>query len=301
MVTKKQYNFIFRISVTIPEQNSRSTCYFFSKHAFSEHTLDILASVSDVIAQEIARRKVKDRLNDRQQRYLTFIKQSSEGIWRFELKKPMSTQLSVEKQIDHFYKYAYLAECNDAMAKMYGYKSAEEVIGARLADILVRDNKNNVTYLKSFIKSSYNLSGAESFEVDKNGMYKYFQNNLIDIVENGYLVRAWGIQRDITDRKLAEQELLKLSNQKDEFIAVVSHELKTPITSIKAFAQILQEQFAHEGNEKVTVLLLKMTAQINKFTTLIDEDFLDVTKIEKEKLILNEDYFYFDELVDEIL
>ena len=83
-------------------------------------------------------------------------------------------------------------------------------------------------------------------------------------------------------------------------MGIVSHELKTPVTSIKAFTQVLQHRFAQAGDEKSTALLGKMNAQINKLTGLIG-DLLDVTKIEGNQLQFNEDYFSFDELVSEIV
>lgn len=142
-----------------------------------------------------------------EERYRAFIEQSSEGIWRFELEKPTSIKTSVKKQIEHFYKYAYLAECNNATAKMYGFKKASDIVGARLGEFLVEDDPQNQDYLRAFIKSNYHLTNAESQEIDKYGNQLVFQNNLIGIVENGYLLRAWGTQRNITNQKKAQVAL----------------------------------------------------------------------------------------------
>ena len=92
-----------------------------------------------------------------------------------------------------------------------------------------------------------------------------------------------------------------LARQKiDEFMGVVSHELKTPVTSVKAFTQVLQNRFIQAGDAASALLLGKMDAQINKLTNLI-EDLLDTTKIENGKLQFNEGYFDFNELVEEII
>ncbi len=95
-------------------------------------------------------------------------------------------------------------------------------------------------------------------------------------------------------------ERKELARQKDEFIVMANHELKTPITSLKGFAQFLQRRFAKVGDQESAKLLLKMDAQVNKLTSLI-EDLLDVTRIEAGKLQFHETYFPFDELVDEII
>jgi PAS domain S-box-containing protein len=157
------------------------------------------------------RKRVEEALRQNEERYRTFIEQSTEGIWRFELEEPVSPDLPEGDQIEHFYRHAYLAECNDAMAAMYGYERAEEIVGARLEDFLPRTLPANVAYLEAFVRSGYSLTDVESHEVDREGNAKYFLNNLTGIVENGLLVRAWGTQRDVTERKRAEEEHARLA------------------------------------------------------------------------------------------
>ena len=110
-----------------------------------------------------------------------------------------------------------------------------------------------------------------------------------DGTDYGYV---WFFQ-DVTER-------VRLEQQKDEFLGIASHELKTPVTSLKAFGQVLQNRFAKAGDEKSVLLLGKMDAQINKLTYLI-QDLLDISKIEGGRLQFHNDYFYFDELIDEIV
>ena len=123
------------------------------------------------------------------------------------------------------------------------------------------------------------------------GYYEYIFTPIFD--GNKKVVLVAGSTRDITERK-------QLERQKDDFMGIVSHELKTPVTSIKAFTQVLQRRFANAGDERSAVLLGKMDAQINKLTSLIG-DLLDATKIEAGKLQFNDALFSFDELVDEVV
>lgn len=138
-----------------------------------------------------------------EEKYRSFIRVSTEGIWRFELEKPLQISKSIPAQIKHMYKYAYLAEANEAMAKMYGFSSSNSLVGQRLGDLLHEDSQENKAYLTAFIKSGYRLSGVESHEKDKKGRDKYFSNSLVGIVEDGKLVRAWGTQQDITAQHAA--------------------------------------------------------------------------------------------------
>jgi signal transduction histidine kinase len=98
---------------------------------------------------------------------------------------------------------------------------------------------------------------------------------------------------DITEQKLLQQ-------QKDDFIGIASHELKTPVTSIKAYTQILERMLLKKGDEKEAGMISKMDAQINRLTSLIG-DLLDVTKINSGKLQFNDRNFDFNELVQEIV
>ncbi|MFL5530922.1 MAG: PAS domain S-box protein [Gemmatimonadales bacterium] len=146
-------------------------------------------------------------LRQSEERYRAFIEQTAEGVWRFELEHPVPVTLPEDEQIERFYTHAYLAECNDALALMYGYSKAGELIGARLGDMMPRSRPRNVEYLRAFIRSGYRLTDAESHEVDRQGNERYFLNNLIGFTSEGQLRRAWGSQRDVTSNRQAESAI----------------------------------------------------------------------------------------------
>ncbi|HEX8652237.1 MAG TPA: PAS domain S-box protein [Pyrinomonadaceae bacterium] len=171
-----------------------------------DHAGHILGA--STIARDVtARRRMEKALRASEERYRAFVAQSAEAIWRCELDEPISVDLSEDEQIERFYRDGYLAECNDVMAEMYGYEKAEEIIGARLGDLLDRSEPGNEAFLRAFIRSGYRLEDAESAEFNKEGEHKYFFNNLVGIIEDRALLRVWGTQRDVTARKQAEAEL----------------------------------------------------------------------------------------------
>jgi PAS domain S-box-containing protein len=217
-----------------------------------------------------------ESLSKSEERYKAFIKTSTEGIWRFELEKPLATKESIEKQLEHCYKYAYLAECNDACAKMYGYNNASEMVGARLTDMLIPTDKQNIAYLTAFIKSHYKLINTESKELAKDGSIRYFSNSFIGIVEDGFVKRAWGTQRDITREKEIEEA-------KDNFILNASHELRTPIAGIRGLViMLLEGNFGQVPKTQIKPLRMIETSidKLNHLTTNI----LDIMKIDSNKL-----------------
>src|SRR5947209_1645377 len=146
-------------------------------------------------------------LRENQERYRSFIEQSTEGIWCFELHKPIPTDLEPNEQVERFYRDGYLAECNNAVATMHGYTQAEEILGARLDDLFPSSISENIEYLRTFIRCDYQLTDAEFQEVDSHGNTKHFLSNLTGMVEDGSLVRIWGTQLDITKRRRAEEAL----------------------------------------------------------------------------------------------
>lgn len=134
-----------------------------------------------------------------------FIEVTTEATWRFHHERPLDITLPEDEQVEHLYLYSVLAECNDAFARMYGFRAAVDVIGTRLVVFCPPSNPENLAYLRSFVRSGYRLEDAESQEIDRYGNAKYFVNNLVGIFERGQLVGAWGTQRDVTDRKQAER------------------------------------------------------------------------------------------------
>lgn len=93
---------------------------------------------------------------------------------------------------------------------------------------------------------------------------------------------------------------VQLQQQKDEFLGIASHELKTPVTSVKAYTQVLERMIRLEGDEKKANMVHKMDQQLNRLTGLIG-DLLDVTKIQAGKMVLNLSTFDFDNLVKDIV
>jgi PAS domain S-box-containing protein len=98
---------------------------------------------------------------------------------------------------------------------------------------------------------------------------------------------------DITEQK-------QLQNQKDEFIGIASHELKTPVTSIKAYAQVLEAMFRKAGDDRKANMIVKMNNQIDRLTSLIG-DLLDVTKIQSGRLQFNDSRFDFNQLMQDMV
>lgn len=127
------------------------------------------------------------------------------------------------------------------------------------------------------------------------------------VLERGYILkdeagmpyRLISSLMDITALKKAEEATRELLQKKDEFMSIASHELKTPITSMKASLQIV-ERIIEENDQRdlAQEFIRKANDQVDKLTTLV-ENLLDVTKIQAGKMSFNKSAFEISELVEE--
>jgi PAS domain S-box-containing protein len=106
-------------------------------------------------------------------------------------------------------------------------------------------------------------------------------------------VRQVGVAVDITERKRAEAELHEAARKKDEFLAVLSHELRNPLAAIRSGVLVLERASGTEAAERAHRIIDRQVAQL---TRLVD-DLLDVTRISRGKLVLQRTELELGQLV----
>lgn len=94
-------------------------------------------------------------------------------------------------------------------------------------------------------------------------------------------------------------ERKEVEERKDEFISIASHELKTPITTIKGYTQILN-QLLRKNNKNLLSYTAKMDEQLNRLTKLVN-DLLDVSKIQVGKLQLQKERVEIGQLIEDVI
>ena len=152
---------------------------------------------------------------------------------------------------------------------------------------------DHIDRILNFVKEAWqnNKPFELTFPLKRNdGVYRWFLTRVYPIINaDGKVIQWIGTNTDIDDQK-------KTLEQKDEFISIASHELKTPVTSLKGFTQILKLKFEKEENPQAVDLLSRMDKQVDKLTKLIVE-LLDATKIENGQLKFSKEDFDFNALV----
>jgi PAS domain S-box-containing protein len=168
----------------------------------------IQATVMDITA----RKEAEAALRRREEDYRRFVSQSSEGIFRQDLDEPIPLDLPEDEIIQRILHGSHLAECNEAIAEMYGLTVAD-FIGRRMTETLDPSDPRNIELTRDYVRSGFRVVERESHETDIHGNPKVFLNSMIGIVENGMLLRTWGIQRDVTERAKLEEARSKAEKE----------------------------------------------------------------------------------------
>ena len=158
------------------------------------------------------RKSAADALRRSEESYRNFVTQSSEGIFRQDLDAPVPIDLPEDELVHRILTDSYLAECNEAIVKMYGLNSVGDFLGRRLTEFVDPADPRNIELTREYIRSGFRVVDRESHETDLQGNPKVFRNSMIGVIESGMLVRTWGIQRDCTEQaKLEEARYAALS------------------------------------------------------------------------------------------
>lgn len=248
---------------------------------------DVIALVQDITE----RKRAEEEIRKSEERYHSFVINSTEAIWRIESAMPIDTSLPHNEQINLIYRHAYLAECNDAMARMYGFAKAAEILGAKIRNLMLTEDPVNIASVKAFIKNKYRLQNVESVEVDRHGGKKFFNNNVIGIVENGFLLGAWGIQQDISEIKTADAQLRHSRHQmralaarlqslrekeRTEIAREIHDVLGQELTGLKIDVAWLKKRLPDACEERVKA---KMEERLNATIELLDETLASVKNL----------------------
>jgi len=175
-------------------------------------------------------------------------------------------------------------------AILYGW-SEQEAVGKVISDLLHTQFPLPLDDIHAILRRE-GLWQGELEDIAQNGKLVIVDSRWQLIEQQaGSSLRVLEVNRDITERA-------RLERYKDEFISMASHELKTPVTSLKGFTHILQRRLTKQGDEQGLHYLARMDAQLNRLTSLIS-DLLDLSRIQLGKLVLRVEPFDLDALINE--
>lgn len=183
---------------------------------------------------------LRKKMQEERDEYRTYIEQSSEGIFCHTFSKPIPIDIAVTDLVECMKNDGHLSKCNTAMARMYGYERGSDLEGVLTSEMIDLEDPANIEYFKTFIGNGFKIINAESHEKDRFGKPRYFLNNLTGIVEDGHLKQVWGTQRDITEKKIIENQnkiLASLVEQTSDVLTTADLQFR-PITWNRAAENI---------------------------------------------------------------
>jgi len=231
------------------------------------------------IARDISVQKQNERLIIENEEHLRLATQAAElGTFDWDLTKGT---------ID------WDARCRE----LFGVGESEKVTSQLFLNGLHEEDKDRIDKV---IKTAFNKSLSDgNYDVEyrvisrDNKLHWIRAMGKVFFNEEDKPVRFIGTALEITDKK--HEEL-----KKNEFISIVSHELKTPLTSIKSYVQILLKKAKKESDEFIINALTRTEVQTNKMASMI-QDFLSLARIEEGKIQVVKEVFDLYPLMQDIV
>ena len=178
---------------------------------------------------------------------------------------------------------------NKSAERMFGF-TAEEAIGKHISLIIPKNKTDEAFVIVGKIKSGEKVDHFETIRQSKTGETIHISLTVSPIRDaNGNVVGASKIARDITEQKRMMRELADASRRKDEFLANISHELRTPMNAVLGLAGILHASPALPAREKTYIETLKGSAEnlLALINNLLDFSRLDMGQVDFEKIEFN--------------
>lgn len=210
---------------------------------------------------------------------------------------PLTILSNINQAIITIDKKGNVLQMNRFSEKMLNVKAAQ-ILGVPLDQILILRNKTSksANVLKSLVKHVIEKGksiSSDMYTIMNNRQHIYpFTISITPMYADEAIVGANILLQDLRKEKARERH-------KDEFINILSHELKTPITSIKAMNQLLMRQFtdANDTNKRLSKRIDQETDRLNRLI----QDYFELSRVQTGKMKLHPEIVNIDKLIREIV
>jgi PAS domain S-box-containing protein len=177
--------------------------------------------------------------------------------------------------------------------KILGYEQ-EELLGTPLTALIHPDEIKsfNIKFLRILVKDGHSTSFLQRLKT-KQGEWKWIEGCVNNMLKDQNIRRIVFNYRNVTER-------ISQARQQEDFVHMAAHELKTPITALRGYLQLLQLNHQKENRDKDDNILGRMNKQTDSLLNLIDE-MLNVTRIRAGELLYHFSLFDLNEAVKDVV
>jgi len=237
---------------------------------------ELMASNEELLLAQERLQLTFEQLEDREIALRLAIEAANFGTWHIHSVTRKFITSRRLKELFGFYEYEDVT-IEDALAQVT--EEYRPHVAEKLESVLSGDGNYDVSYpVIGFHDQKLRwLRAMGNLKADKSGEFSSFTGVVMDI-----------------------SELKKDDERKNDFIGMVSHELKTPLTSLNGYIQILQLSAKKADNPFMTSALDKANKQVRKMTRMIN-GFLNISRLESGKIVLNKSVFKLNELLENVI
>lgn len=191
-----------------------------------------------------------------------------------------SDDMIVSKNLD-----GVITSWNRGAEKLLGY-SADEMIGKHVSSIMPPERAEDYEKILSKIRRGESVDHYETRRLRKDGSIVDVSLTISPIRNaEGQIIGASKIGRDVTQQKALEEQRREADRRKDEFLAMLAHELRNPLASINNAVQLFSRQASDDDLKQAREIVQR---QVKHLARLID-DLLDVSRITRGKIVLRKE------------
>jgi two-component system, OmpR family, sensor histidine kinase VicK len=186
----------------------------------------------------------------------------------------------------------FITSWNYSAYLTFGY-TAEEAIGQSVFIIIPEDRQQEEVDILERLRNGERIKQFETQRKTKDKKVLEISISISSVKDSrGIIIGSSKIARDISERKQVER-------RKNDFIGMVSHELKTPLTSVRSYVQMLLLEAKKRNSDGFIINALTRTdVQTKKMAHMI-QDFLNLARLEDGKVQIQKQVFDLDDLINE--
>ncbi|MDR6781953.1 PAS domain S-box-containing protein [Pedobacter africanus] len=248
------------------------------------HTRCFTRDVTELVMEMNRKERLLQELEESEARMKMAISSTNMGTWEYT---PAESHLYLSPEA----------------ISILGFSNEQAIDYAGFLKILHPEERTRIHQeLNASVKAISNEIYSTKFKIIRPGdqaeRWLHLQGK-ITLKSAGGSTRFIGTVLDITEAVLAEEKKKQEEQRKNAFIAMVSHEIKTPITAVTAYLQMVLQKAQKDQDSFYINLLSRADVKIKKMTAMV-QDFLNVTRLEEGKLQIIKKQFELSKMIHEV-